>query len=95
MLYGNKGGIRLSDVFRAMNLKARILGDAYRGQTIWGINDYQKVIEKTFEILHSKIPERYMDELIHTLVLEGLVSPSPEDFERRADSNNFPELKNC
>jgi len=76
MMAAEGAAIHVADVFRAMDRKSKILGAAYKGQTLWALLDNQQAMIRVFELLREIVPRQYVDKLIERMVEEGLATPS-------------------
>lgn len=59
--------LTLPVVLKAMEMKKEMLGAEYRGQTIWGLMDYQKQFDQLVEVLAKRCPATIFEKIIEDL----------------------------
>ena len=88
-LIDNGGNVGVTDIFRAIDRKGKILGASYKGQTVWALLDNQQAMLRLFELIHECVPGKYVDVLIERAVQEGLCTPADviyDDIEDDIDN---------
>lgn len=89
-LIDNGGTVGVTDIFRAIDRKGKILGASYKGQTVWALLDNQQAMLRLFELIHECVPGKYVDVLIERAVQEGLCTPADvihDDIEDDIDKD--------
>lgn len=66
-LKARKLKLTLPVILKAMEMKKDLLGASYRGQTIWGLMDYQQQFDQLVEVLAKRCPATVFEEIIEDL----------------------------
>lgn len=73
-LKSRKMKLTLPVVLKAIEMKKEMIGVEYRGQTIWGLLDYQKQFDQLVEVLSKRCPTSVFDTIIEDLKELGWAS---------------------
>jgi hypothetical protein len=71
MLQKNQLPLSLPMVLKAMDMKKGLLGVEYRGQTVWGLLDYQKQFDQLVNVLSKRCPTAIFNQILDDLKAMG------------------------
>lgn len=94
-LRSRKMKLTLPVVLKAIEMKKEMIGAEYRGQTIWGLLDYQKQFDQLVEVLAKRCPASVFDTIIEDLKELGWASTADKmgslDVGYDADEQDFED----
>jgi hypothetical protein len=73
-LKSRKMKLTLPVVLKAIEMKKEMIGVEYRGQTIWGLLDYQKQFDQLVDVLAKRCPTSVFEAIIEDLKELGWAS---------------------
>lgn len=74
LVAGNRLGIGLNDIFRAIDRKSRILGPRYTGETSWALLDQQAVFQEYMKIVQQTVPAESYEKICELCVKAGIMN---------------------
>ncbi len=87
-LKSRKMKLTLPVVLKAIEMKKEMIGVEYRGQTIWGLLDYQKQFDQLVEVLSKRCPASVFDAIIEDLKELGWASTAGKMESLNVDEEN-------